>query len=82
MTPVKIKNFWPKMEEIFQFMEDNPETWERDELVHLKHSAANMAKHSKILNGVMHNPKQPINLRIAFHIRDEILPILRYFIEG
>lgn len=76
------KQVVPDMDEMIAFMENNPEAWGAGiKQSHLKHSFRKMAAHKKLLNGVIHNPYQPINRSEAFTIRDEVLPILRHLIE-
>lgn len=80
---VNEKQFAPAMEEMIGFMENNPEVWGAEiKQNHLRHSLRKMAAHKKLLNGVVHNPYQPINKAEAFTIRDEVLPILRHLIEN
>ncbi|MGE4264249.1 MAG: ATP-binding protein [Desulfovibrio sp.] len=80
LAPEK-KTFIPKMEEMSSFLENNPDSWDATKATYIKRSQQRMSHHMAILNGVMHNPFQPINRLEAMQIRDEILPVLRHLIE-
>lgn len=76
------KTFTPKMEEMLAFLTSDLDALGAEKGRYLKHGLQKMVSHMPRLNGVMHNPLQPIHKGLAFEIRDEVLPILRHLIEG
>lgn len=81
LTDEQKKKFVPKLDDMIPFFHNNPDIWGAAKASHLKHSLANMGRYQPRLNGVLHNPFQPINRSEAFQIRDEVLPLLRHLIE-
>ncbi|WP_342066801.1 ATP-binding protein [Achromobacter kerstersii] len=76
------KQVVPDMDELIAYMEQNPDIWGAVKSSHLRQTLRKMGSRKKVLNGVLHNPFQPINKSEAFAIRDEVLAILRHLIES
>jgi len=74
-------NLNPKMEELNSFIEKNSDVFGVECNAHIKTSHRRVAYHMPMLNGVMHNHVQTISRFKALEIRDELLPVLRHFIE-
>jgi hypothetical protein len=69
------------MDEMIDYLDQHPDIWGTGKQSMLKHSLSSVKAHKPKLNGVLHNPFQPIDRNEAFTIRTDILPILRYLIE-
>jgi hypothetical protein len=81
LTDDERKKYLPKIDDMIPFFQNNMELWGAAKSSHLKHSLSEMGKYQPKLNGVLHNPWQPINKSEAFQIRDAVLPLLRHLIE-
>jgi hypothetical protein len=71
----------PTLDEMISYLESHPNAWGEAKSQHLKHSLANAKKRKPLMNGVVHNPYQIVDRTDAYAIRNELLPILRHFIE-
>ena len=74
------KKVLPILDEMLPYLDKNPQVWGAKE-GYLKHSLKRMAAHKGVLNSAAHNPFQTISYTVALEIRDEVLPMLRHFIE-
>ena len=63
------------------YLENNPTAWGEAKSQHLKQSLAAAKKRKALMNGVVHNPYQVVDRTEAYAVRNELLPILRHFIE-
>ena len=75
------KKLIPTMDEMLSFLTNEPAIFGDAKSRYLKHSLTKMSAHQKALNSAVHNPFQQINRTVAFQIRDEVLPVIRHFIE-
>ncbi|WP_156398241.1 ATP-binding protein [Caulobacter sp. Root1455] len=82
LTPKQEAEVSGKMEEMLLYLQKTPSIWGTGKAPFIRPSLAKMVKHMPLINGVMHNPFQPVNRTVAFDIRDEILPVMRHVIEN
>jgi len=75
------KSYQPSINELCEFILNNDGVWGEHKSAYIKGSAEKFKKHKEKLNSAIHNPLQPINFLTALAIRDEVLPVLRHFIE-
>jgi Histidine kinase-, DNA gyrase B-, and HSP90-like ATPase len=81
MTDDEKNRLIPNMDEMLAWLANNPGIWGAAKQNYLKHNVSKMSGHQKTMNTVLHNPYQLTNRTQAIVIRDEVLPLLRHFIE-
>lgn len=77
-----ISDLTPTLDEIISFLESHNSAWDEATKKHAKQALRKFGNHKETLNSAAHNPFQIINHTKALQIRDEVLPILRHFIES
>ncbi|MFV0457078.1 MAG: ATP-binding protein [Pseudomonas sp.] len=81
LTSREIANLEPDLEELISFLISHDEVWDGARKNKIQHCLRKFLTHKKLLNSAAHNTFQTINKVVAFEIRDDILPALRYLIE-
>ncbi|HIE1783768.1 TPA: ATP-binding protein [Pseudomonas aeruginosa] len=77
----EISNLEPDLDELINFLVAHDDVWDAARKNKIQHSLRRFLTHKKLLNSAAHNTFQTINKLVAFEIRDDILPALRYLIE-
>ncbi len=81
LSAKEISNLEPDLEELINFLVSHDEVWDGARKNKIQHCLRKFLSHKKLLNSAAHNTFQTINKVVAFEIRDDILPALRYLIE-
>ena len=71
----------PSLEDICAFLKANPEIWGENLQNHMEASLNSFIHRKPTLNSGLHHPIHKVGVDTVVGIRDEILPILRHFIE-
>ena len=80
MSAARAKDYQPSIDELCDYVL-NHDVWGMQKKAYIKKSAERFKKHKERLNSAIHNPIQQINFTTALEIRDEVIPVLRHFIE-
>jgi len=77
----KMNNISPTLQDICNFLNRHPEEWGGHAQSSLKKSLADFMNRKNTLNSALHDPMRRTGEDKIVGIRDELLPILRHFIE-
>jgi len=75
------KKMQPCLEDICSYLKRNPEVWGTELQNHMEESLNSFINRKPKMNSGLHHPIHTIGAKVVEDIRDEILPILRHFIE-
>jgi len=81
LTSKQKKDLTPSIGELIWIFNNDPNLWRDGVGKHMNQSLAKFAQHKERMNSAIHHPFQVINLLEALTIRDEVLPVLRHYIE-
>ncbi|WP_162933083.1 ATP-binding protein [Roseovarius sp. EL26] len=81
LTEKQKKDLTPSIDELIWLFNNDPNLWRDGVGKHMNQSLAKFAKHKERMNSAIHHPFQVINIYEALTIRDEVLPVLRHYIE-
>jgi len=81
LTAKQKKNYVPDLSKMLQYLIDNYDDWKLGKGKMLKRSVENFKKHKGTVNDSIHHPLSQIAQSTAIQIRDEVMPVLRHFIE-
>jgi hypothetical protein len=81
MTPKQKADFAPSLSQLLAYLDANYADWEMGNGKLLKPSLDKFKHHKSELNSAIHHPVTPISAINAAKIRDEVMAILRHFIE-
>ncbi|MBL1430900.1 MAG: ATP-binding protein [Robiginitomaculum sp.] len=81
LTAKKKKDYVPDLAKMLLYLIDNYDDWKLDKGKMLKRSVENFKKHKGTVNDSIHHPLSQITQSTAIQIRDEVMPVLRHFIE-
>ena len=78
---IKKKDYQPSLDGICDFLLNADDIWGAEKSPYIRQSAEKFKKHKADLNSALHWPLRTIGFSTALEIRNEVLPILRHFIE-
>ncbi len=81
LTEKQKKDLTPSIDELIWLFSSDPNLWRDGVGKHMNQSLAKFAKHKERMNSAIHHPFQVISMYDALTIRDEVLPVLRHYIE-
>lgn len=80
-TTKQRKDFVPDLSKIIAYLIENYDTWKLGKGKLLKSSIEKFKKYKLLLNDSIHHPLSQIPVSTAIKARDDIMPVLRHFIE-
>lgn len=81
LTPKQKKEFVPSLSKTIEYLIKNYDDWKLEKGKMLKSSLDKFKKHKPLLNDSIHHPLSQIRFETALKVRDDVIPILRHFIE-
>lgn len=81
LTKPEARKLQPSLENICSFLKKNPDVWGAELQNHMEESLNSFINRKPKMNSALHHPIHAIGAKVVEDIRDEILPILRHFIE-
>lgn len=81
LTAKKKKDYVPDLAKMLQYLIDNYDDWKLGKGKMLKRSVESFKKHKGTVNDSIHHPLSQIAQSTTIQIRDELMPVLRHFIE-
>jgi len=76
------KSFQPDLESITTYLKNHTDIWGEEKSTYMKRSLDDFLKHKQTINSAIHHPLQKIGVERADDVRQEVIPILRHFIEN
>ncbi|MCZ4297662.1 ATP-binding protein [Henriciella marina] len=81
LSSKKKKDFYPSLSVLIDYLSQNYSDWDLGQAKMLKPSLDKFKHHKSDLNSAIHHPITTISTHKAISIRDEVMPVLRHFIE-